>query len=85
MKNYITDIAHSEEIWSIDELKHDIKEDEHGYYFTDNFNWWNELSQALHYINAHELDTQYVNELQDFIDLWKEANHDQQSIQNFNP
>ena len=75
-KRYLADIENIEQIKTFEDLSDYLKEDEQGQYFEDEkeFEWWNELANAMQYLEDEDVDYDEVelNELEDYITLAKE-------------
>ena len=76
VKRYLAEIENLEQIKTFEDLSDYLKEDEQGQYFEDEqeFNWWNELANAMQYLEDEDVDYDEVelNELEDYITLAKE-------------
>ncbi len=75
-KRYLTEIENLEQIKTFEDLSDYLKEDEQGQYFEDaeEFDWWNELANAMQYLEDEDVDYDEVelNELEDYIKVAKE-------------
>ena len=75
MKKYSTEIENRSNIVVFDEIRDSWKEsNEYGVWFTTSqadFDWWNELANAIEFINVNDIDAD-VNELDDYIAIAKE-------------
>ena len=75
-KRYLAEIENLEQIKTFEDLSDYLEEDEQGQYFEDEqeFNWWNELADAMQYLEDEDVDYDEVelNELEDYITLAKE-------------
>lgn len=75
-KRYLADIENLEQIKTFEDLSDYLKEDEQGQYFedTEEFDWWNELANAMQYLEDEDVDYDEVelNELEDYVTLAKE-------------
>ena len=73
-KKYLAEIENLEQIKTFEDLSDYLKEDEQGQYFEDerDFNWWNELANAMQYLEDEDYDEVELNELEDYITLAKE-------------
>ena len=75
MKKYSTEIENWSNIVVFDEIRDSWKEsNEYGVWFTTSqadFDWWNELANAIEFINVNDIDAD-VNELDDYIAIAKE-------------
>ena len=72
MKKYLNEIENVEKIMVFDELNEFLDEDEQGNrYFEEegDFNWWNELAEALEKIENHKEELQkfsYNGDIEDY-------------------
>ena len=75
-KRYLAEIENLEQIKTFEDLNDYLVEDEQGQYFEDDqeFNWWNELANAMQYLDDEDVDYDEVelNELEDYITVAKE-------------
>lgn len=75
-KRYLAEIENLEQIKIFEDLSDYLAEDEQGQYFEDEkeFDWWNELANAMQYLEDEDVDYDEVelNELEDYITLAKE-------------
>ena len=75
-KRYLADIENLEQIKTFEDLSDYLEEDEQGQYFEDaeEFEWWNELANAMQYLEDEDVDYDEVelNELEDYIKVAKE-------------
>ena len=75
-RRYLSEIENLEKIKTFEDLSDYLKEDEQGQYFEDKkeFNWWNELANAMQYLEDEDVDYDEVefNELENYITLAKE-------------
>lgn len=73
-KMNVNDIENIDYIWVFDDLSEYLNEDQN-FISNDDFAWWQELADALAYMEEEqEIDTSdlEINELQDYIDIAKE-------------
>lgn len=76
-KLYLSGIEHVEYIEDFEEIQNDFEEDYYDDWFTydkGNFEWWEELANALYELECEGVDIKAmeVNELQDYIDAYNE-------------
>lgn len=75
-KRYLAEIENLEQIKTFEDLSDYLEEDEQGQYFEDaeEFEWWNELANAMQYLEDEDVDYDEVelNELEDYIKVAKE-------------
>lgn len=75
-KRYLAEIENLEQIKTFEDLSDYLKEDEQGQYFEDEqeFNWWNELADAMQYLEDEDVEYNEVEltELEDYITVAKE-------------
>lgn len=75
-KKYLAEIESFEQIKTFEDLSDYLEEDDQGQYFEDEkeFNWWNELANAMQYLEDEDVDYDEVelNELEDYIKVAKE-------------
>ena len=75
-KKYLSEIENIEQIKTFEDLSDYLEEDEQGQYFEDaeEFEWWNELANAMQYLEDEDVDYDEVelNELEDYIKVAKE-------------
>ena len=83
-KKYLAEIENLEQIKTFEDLSDCLKEDEQGQYFedTEDFEWWNELANAMQYLEDKHVDYDEVelNELEDYITLAKENGFNSEQI-----
>lgn len=74
-KKYLSEIENLEKIKTFEDLSDYLKEDEQGQYFEDaeEFNWWNDLANAMQYLEDEDIDYDEVEltELEDYITIAK--------------
>ncbi|WP_136133787.1 hypothetical protein, partial [Streptococcus pyogenes] len=69
MKYFVTDIENIDNITVFEEFGFDFTESEEGIWYTEEkamFDWWNELAQAIEFLNDNEINAE-TNELADYI------------------
>lgn len=75
-KRYLVEIENLEQIKTFEDLSDYLLEDEQGQYFEDEkeFEWWNELADAMQYLEDEDVDYDEVelNQLEDYITVAKE-------------
>lgn len=75
-KRYLSEIENFEQIKTFEDLSDYLEEDDQGQYFEDEqeFNWWNELADAMQYLEDEDVDYDEVelSELEDYVTLAKE-------------
>ncbi|OAC76983.1 hypothetical protein AWT95_03025, partial [Streptococcus pyogenes] len=67
MKYFVTDIENIDNITVFEEFGFDFTESEEGIWYTEEkamFDWWNELAQAIEFLNDNEINAE-TNELAD--------------------
>lgn len=78
-RKYLSEIENFEQIKTFEDLSDYLKEDEQGQYFEDtkDFDWWNELANAMQYLGDEDIEYDEVelNELEDYIKLAKEKGY----------
>lgn len=72
-KMNINKIKNMDYIWVFDDLSEFLDEDQN-FISHDDFEWWNDLANALAYLEDQGIDTEdlKVNELEDYVDAAKE-------------
>ena len=86
MKKYLNEIENVEKIMVFDELNEFLDEDEQGNrYFEEegDFNWWNELAEALEKIENHKQKLQKFSYNGDIEDYHKEREFADQRLEDF--
>lgn len=75
-KRYLVEIENLEQIKTFEDLGDYLVEDDQGQYFEDEqeFDWWNELADAMQYLEDEDVDYDEVelNQLEDYITVAKE-------------
>ena len=70
-KYYVEEMDNLKEIRSFEEFGHELEIDDDGEYMTnkDEYDWWQELANSMEYIKDNDVEIDYINEYQDFIDI----------------
>lgn len=83
-KKYLSEIENFEQIKTFEDLSDHLKEDEQGEYFEDtkDFDWWDELANAMRYLEDEGVDYDEVelNELEDYITMAKKHGFNSKEI-----
>lgn len=87
-KKYLSEIENFEQIKTFEDLSDYLKEDEQGQYFEDtkDFDWWNELANAMQYLEDEDVEYNEVEltELEDYITIAKKHGFNNEKMKNKN-